>query len=79
MRRIRAACVVLTVLVFVPSVALAQATITGVVKDTSGALLPGVTAEAASPTLIERVRSTVTDAAGQFRIVDLRNAMAVIR
>src|SRR5687767_11823156 len=71
MRRIRAACVLL-VLVLVPSVAFAQATITGVVKDASGGVLPGVTVEAASPTLIERVRSTVTDASGQFRIVDLR-------
>ena len=49
MRRIRAACVVLGVLVLVPSVAFAQATITGVVKDTSGGVLPGVTVEAASP------------------------------
>jgi hypothetical protein len=77
MRRFRVALarasVLLAVLVLAPSVAFAQATITGVVKDTSGALLPGVTVEAASPTLIERVRSTVTDAAGQFRIVDLRN------
>ena len=62
MRRIRAACIVFAVLVLVPSVASAQATITGVVKDTSGAVLPGVTVEAASPILIERVRSTVTDA-----------------
>ena len=77
MRRFRVALarasVLLAVLVLAPSVAFAQATITGVVKDTSGALLPGVTVEAASPNLIERVRSTVTDAAGQFRIVDLRN------
>ena len=77
MRRFRVALarasVLLAVLVLAPSVAFAQATITGVVKDTFGALLPGVTVEAASPTLIERVRSTVTDAAGQFRIVDLRN------
>src|SRR5215204_6006374 len=74
MRTIRAAraSVVLAVLVLVPSAAFAQATITGIVKDTSGAVLPGVTVEAASPVLIERARSTVTDASGQFRIVDLR-------
>ncbi|HKH72295.1 MAG TPA: carboxypeptidase-like regulatory domain-containing protein [Vicinamibacterales bacterium] len=76
MRTIRAALarasVVLAVLVLVPSAAFAQATITGIVKDTSGAVLPGVTVEAASPVLIERARSTVTDASGQFRIVDLR-------
>jgi hypothetical protein len=48
-----------------------QATIAGVVKDASGAVLPGVTVEAASPALIEKVRSAVTDGAGQYRIVNL--------
>ena len=47
-------------------------TIAGVVKDTSGAVMPGVTVEAASPALIEKVRSVVTDAQGLYRIVDLR-------
>ncbi|HEV8318174.1 MAG TPA: carboxypeptidase-like regulatory domain-containing protein, partial [Vicinamibacterales bacterium] len=47
-------------------------TIAGVAKDTSGAVLPGVTVEAASPALIERVRTVVTDAEGQYKIVDLR-------
>jgi len=42
------------------------------VKDTTGAVLPGVTVEAASPALIERVRTVVTDAQGQYKIVDLR-------
>ncbi len=46
--------------------------IAGVVKDTSGAVLPGVTVEAASPALIEKVRTAVTDGAGQFKIVELR-------
>src|SRR3979490_2512562 len=46
--------------------------IAGVVKDTSGAVLPGVTVEAASPELIEKVRTVVTDGAGQYRIVSLR-------
>jgi len=50
----------------------AQSSITGVVRDASGAVLPGVTVEAASPALIEKVRSTVTDAQGRYRIVDLR-------
>ena len=44
-----------------PASAFAQASITGVVKDSSGAVLPGVTVEAASPALIEKVRSAVTD------------------
>ena len=66
---------VVGVLVFVlaiPAAARAQSSITGVVRDTSGAVLPGVTVEAASDVLIEKVRSVVTDGSGQYRIVDLR-------
>ncbi|MGB7218206.1 MAG: carboxypeptidase regulatory-like domain-containing protein, partial [Vicinamibacterales bacterium] len=48
------------------------ATIAGAVKDTSGAVLPGVTVQVSSPALIERVRETVTDGTGQYRVVDLR-------
>jgi hypothetical protein len=59
-------------LVLLPSFVLAQAAITGVVKDASGGVLPGVTVEVASPALIERVRTAVTDPTGQYRIVDLR-------
>ena len=55
-----------------PALAHAQGSLAGVVKDTSGAVLPGVTVEAASPALIEKVRSVATDATGQFKIVDLR-------
>ena len=62
----------LLVVLLLPAAALAQAAITGVVRDTSGAVLPGVTVEAASPVLIERTRSVVSDDTGQYRIVDLR-------
>jgi hypothetical protein len=54
------------------STAWAQATIAGLVRDSSGAVLPGVTVEAASPELIEKVRTTITDGAGRYRIEDLR-------
>src|SRR5688500_2800098 len=54
------------------------ASIAGVVRDTSGAVLPGVTVEAASPALIERVRTTVTDGQGLFRIVDLRPGLYTV-
>jgi hypothetical protein len=64
--------VALAVFVLSSGLAHAQATITGVVKDTSGAVLPGVTVEASSPALIEKTRSVVTDGTGQYRIVDLR-------
>jgi hypothetical protein len=47
-------------------------TIAGVVKDTTGAVLPGVTVEAASPALIEKARSVTTDADGQYKSVELR-------
>ena len=56
----------------VPALAYAQASINGVVKDTSGAVLPGVTVEAASPALIEKVRSAVTDSGGQYHVENLR-------
>jgi hypothetical protein len=58
-----------------PAAAMAQQAtsgIAGVVKDTSGALLPGVTVEASSPALIERVRSAVTDGEGRYNLIDLR-------
>ena len=50
----------------------ANGSITGAVKDASGAVLPGVTVEAASPALIEKARTAVTDGQGLYRIVDLR-------
>jgi hypothetical protein len=55
-----------------PASARAQSAFTGVVKDTSGAVLPGVTVEASSPVLIEKTRSVVTDENGAYRLVDLR-------
>ena len=70
--RVTVGCVVVAACVLLPSAALAQASITGVVKDPSGAILPGVTVEAQSPALIEKVRTAVTDESGRYRIVDLR-------
>ena len=58
--------------VLLPVAARAQASISGVAKDSSGAVLPGVTVEATSPALIEKARSVVTDGSGQYKIVDLR-------
>jgi hypothetical protein len=60
----------LALMVFVPSLAAAQS-IAGVVRDASGAVLPGATVEAASPALIEKVRTAVSDGAGQYRIENL--------
>jgi hypothetical protein len=55
-----------------PVAAAAQSTIAGVVRDSSGGVLPGVTVEASSPALIERTRTVVTDAEGRYAIVNLR-------
>src|SRR6478752_8364608 len=54
------------------SVAYAQSGIVGVVKDTSGAAMPGVTVEASSDVLIEKVKSAISDGDGAYRISDLR-------
>jgi hypothetical protein len=73
-RRLFGGLVVLAPLLL-PSIASAQtatAAIAGVVKDTTGAILPGVTVEASSPALIEKTRTTVTDAQGNFKILELR-------
>src|SRR5580765_5234702 len=55
-----------------PATARAQSAFAGVVKDATGAVLPGVTVEASSPALIEKVRSVTTDANGLYRIENLR-------
>src|SRR5687767_11144482 len=66
----------LAVSILLPCIAAAQSSTTGsiagVVRDTTGAVLPGVTVEAASPALIEQVRTVVTDDQGQYKILDLR-------
>src|SRR5215510_1683976 len=63
-------------LVLVPDISWAQgigaASIVGVVRDVSGAVLPGVTVEAASPVLIEKARTAVTDGEGRYQIAELR-------
>ena len=71
-----ASCVLL-----LPAAASAQvigSSIAGVVRDTSGAVLPGVTVEAASPALIERVRTAVTDGQGVYQIIDLRPGLFTV-
>ena len=59
-------------LLLLPAAARAQSSIAGVVKDASGAVLPGVQVDVRSPALIEQVRTAVTDSQGVYRIVDLR-------
>jgi hypothetical protein len=55
-----------------PTVSFAQSAVAGIVTDATGAVLPGVTIEAASPALIEKVRTALSDGSGRYRIEDLR-------
>ncbi len=75
MKSLKIASLAVGCFMLVPAAAWAQTqlsgSIAGVVKDTSGAVMPGVTVEAASPALIEKVRSVVTDDQGQYKIVSL--------
>src|SRR5258705_2091394 len=57
--------------ILAPATASAQAGIAGVVRDTTGAVMPGVTVEASSPALIEKTRVVVSDGSGNYKIVDL--------
>jgi Carboxypeptidase regulatory-like domain len=72
MRLRRSTVFMFALLLVLPTLAHAQASLAGVVRDTSGAVLPGVTVETTSPSLIEKSRSVVTDDTGQYKIVDLR-------
>jgi len=76
--RIRQIGAVFGFAVLLPVVASAQAVISGVVRDASGAVLPGVTVEAASPALIEKVRTAVTDGTGQYAIENLRPGLYTV-
>jgi len=70
--RLVAAAATLACIALLPRTAHAQSAIAGTVKDATGAVMPGVTIEAASPVLIERSKTVVTDAEGNYKIVDLR-------
>ncbi len=65
------ACAVLVLAILFPVTAYAQSSLAGTIRDASGAVLPGVTVEAASSVLIEKVRTAVSDATGQYRLTEL--------
>jgi len=71
MLRVGSVLAAFTGLLLLPGVVSAQATIAGLVRDASAAVLPGVTVEASSTVLIEKTRTAVTDGTGQYRITDL--------
>ena len=62
----------LVCLLLLPKLSMAQSAIAGVVKDSTGGVLPGVAVEASSPALIEKTKSATTNEQGQYRLVDLR-------
>jgi hypothetical protein len=72
-RRVSCRLIAMSLVLMLPATGLAQSgsAIAGVVKDATGAILPGVTVEASSPSLIEKIRTVVTDAAGQYKIINL--------
>src|SRR5437868_15033937 len=72
------AAVALGFLALLPTAVHAQSAIGGTVKDATGAVLPGVTVEAASPVLIEKTKTVVTDAEGNYKIVDLRPGTYIV-
>src|SRR6266852_6007992 len=71
MHRVASVVAAVAGILLVPTIVFAQATIAGVVRDGSAAVLPGVTVEASSPALIEKTRTVVSDGTGQYRITDL--------
>lgn len=77
-RRLVIAAMAVAMLALGSSLARAQSAIAGVARDTSGAVLPGVTVEVASDALIEKVRSATTDGEGRYNIVDLRPGVYVV-
>ena len=71
MRRLRGPLLLLGALTLLPATVYAQATLAGVIRDSSDAVLPGVTVETSSPVLIEKTRTAVTDGTGQYRLTQL--------
>ncbi|HEY3044925.1 MAG TPA: carboxypeptidase-like regulatory domain-containing protein, partial [Vicinamibacterales bacterium] len=71
MGSVRRVVLLLAGLMLLSGSAYAQATLAGFVKDTTGAITPGVTVEASSPVLLEKVRTAITDSTGQYRIESL--------
>ena len=69
--RFTAAAVFSVVVLLAPTIAHAQASIGGIVRDSGGAVLVGVTVEVSSPALTDKARTVKTDELGQYRVADL--------
>ena len=79
MHRVVNVAVFVAAILVAPAVAFGQATIAGVVRDASAAVLPGVTVEASSSMLIEKTRTVVSDGTGQYRVTDLPPGAVAVR
>ena len=73
-----AVAVLVALLIMIPRAIFAQSTIAGLVTDTTGAVLPGVTVEASSPALIEKVRTATTDGEGRYTIANIRPGLYAV-
>ncbi len=71
MRHVTRRLIVALFVLLLPVAARAQGSIAGAVRDSSGAVMPGVTVEVSSEALIEKARTAISDSAGQYKIVDL--------
>ena len=69
---------VVCIMIALASFAAAQSTISGVVRDTTGASVAGATVEVSSDVLIERVRTATTNGEGRYAIVDLRPGAYIV-
>ena len=78
MRALATGSAVIAAVFFLSTPAFSQPAVAGIVRDSSGAILPGVNVEASSPVLIEKSRTVVTDGTGQYRIVDLEPGTYVV-
>ena len=78
--RVSVLLLVISMITVAPAIAFAQAlgTVAGTVKDPSGAVLPGVTVEASSSVLIEKVRTVVSDGSGQYAVTNLPPGIYVV-
>ena len=78
MKALATASFLIAALLVLSAPAFCQSALAGLVRDSSGAVLPGVNVEAASPALIEKSRTVVTDSTGQYRVVDLKPGTYVV-
>src|SRR5580700_5909701 len=76
--RFALACFAAVVTALLPTMASAQSSISGVIKDQSGAVMAGATVSASSEVIIEGTKTTTSNGEGRYEIVDLRPGTYVV-